>query len=144
MKTKGIAEWSKRAIACFDSWWPRVQPLLSSPLVCPRPRLPSSPPWPANGEPLSARGDTVKPSAAADYGAKYWSPPHTCHPHPPKTLRPLIRISPFQRTGTKANILEDFMRRREGQWARLAGRNCDLLSLACSPPEFWDDSRLSV
>lgn len=28
-------------------------------------------PQPANGELQSARGDTIKPSGAADYGAKY-------------------------------------------------------------------------
>lgn len=61
-----------------------ASPLLSSslrPICLPLPR-------PANGELRSARGDTVKPSAAADYGAKYWSPPHTCQNFPPSNPPP--------------------------------------------------------
>lgn len=54
------------------------------------------PPQPSNGELQSAHSDTVKPSGAADYGAKYWSLPHMCQNSP----HPLIRISPSRHTGT--------------------------------------------
>lgn len=57
-----------------------------------RPLLPKR----CNGEPRSAHSDTVKPSGIADYGAKYWSPPHMCQNSP----HPLIRISPPCHTGT--------------------------------------------
>lgn len=53
-------------------------------------------PQPSNGELQSAHSDTVKPSGAADYGAKYWSLPHMCQNSP----HPLIRISPSRHTGT--------------------------------------------
>lgn len=71
----------------------------------------------------------------ADYGAKYWSLLHLSK-FPP----PLIRISPQRHTGTNRIY---YLTSWDGEEEERAGYNCDLLS-SVFPPEFWDDSQLSV
>lgn len=88
---KATAKWSRRGFACSDSWWLWVWRF---PAACPIGCLLF--PKRSNGELPCACSDTVKPSGMADYGAKYWSLPHTCQNSP----HPLIRISPLCLTGT--------------------------------------------